>query len=180
MILNGGPCESGVESTVLDMLRPEPAILRPGGVTVEMIEKIIGTVQVYKRDFTDETLENAPTTPGMKYRHYSPDAQVIVIEYCNNKNEDPLARQLRIIAEQIEKAQSQGFKVGVLSVFKKIEAPISINLGYSANDVAKNLFMGLREMESLGVQIILVQGILEENEGMAVMNRIRKASSLQI
>ncbi|KAG2428242.1 hypothetical protein HYH02_014424 [Chlamydomonas schloesseri] len=82
LILDGGPCSCGVESTVLDGLRSPPAILRPGGVTREELVGYPGLegLQVYRKDFTDAALEAAPTTPGMKYRHYSPTAPVILLE----------------------------------------------------------------------------------------------------
>jgi len=82
LIIDGGSCNLGVESTVLDGLRTPPAILRPGSVTYEKLKKVKGmeTVQVYRRDFVDKKLEQVPTTPGMKYRHYSPDAAVVLIE----------------------------------------------------------------------------------------------------
>ena len=70
LVLDGGPCTCGVESTVLDALRAPPAILRPGGVTQEQLRALPGLegLQVYRRDFTDAQLEASPTTPGMKYR----------------------------------------------------------------------------------------------------------------
>lgn len=78
LIIDGGACSSGLESTVLDALRQPPAILRPGGVTYEQLRQLEGLagLQVYRRDFVDSQLEAAPSTPGMKYRHYSPDAKV--------------------------------------------------------------------------------------------------------
>jgi tRNA threonylcarbamoyl adenosine modification protein (Sua5/YciO/YrdC/YwlC family) len=78
LIIDGGACSSGLESTVLDALRQPPAILRPGGVTYEQLQQQEGLagLQVYRRDFVDSQLEAAPSTPGMKYRHYSPDAKV--------------------------------------------------------------------------------------------------------
>ncbi|KAG2423700.1 hypothetical protein HXX76_015090 [Chlamydomonas incerta] len=82
LILDGGACSCGVESTVLDALRSPPAILRPGGVTREDLMGYPGleALQVYRKDFTDAALEAAPTTPGMKYRHYSPTAPVILLD----------------------------------------------------------------------------------------------------
>lgn len=70
LVLDGGPCGCGVESTVLDALRSPPAVLRPGGVMFEQLVHLEGLhdLQVYRRDFVDEQLEQAPTTPGMKYR----------------------------------------------------------------------------------------------------------------
>lgn len=82
LILDGGSCDIGVESTVLDALRTPPAILRPGGLTYEALKAIKGmeNLQVYRKHFVDKELEMAPTTPGMKYRHYSPEAMVILID----------------------------------------------------------------------------------------------------
>ncbi|KXZ42995.1 hypothetical protein GPECTOR_108g190 [Gonium pectorale] len=82
LVLDGGPCTCGLESTVLDGLRSPPAILRPGGVTAERLASYPGLsgLQVYRRDFVDAALEAAPTTPGMKYRHYSPSAPVLLLD----------------------------------------------------------------------------------------------------
>ncbi|KAJ1660395.1 hypothetical protein IWQ61_000696 [Dispira simplex] len=82
LILDAGQCEWGIESTVVDGLRVPPAILRPGGVTLEQIREVAGfrDCQVYRKSFIDPQLELTPTTPGMKYRHYSPDAQVVLLE----------------------------------------------------------------------------------------------------
>jgi len=90
LIIDGGACNLGVESTVLDGIRTPPAILRPGSVTFEKLRVVPGmeNVQVYRRDFVDKKLEQVPTTPGMKYRHYSPDAEVILIESNVNSTDE--------------------------------------------------------------------------------------------
>ncbi|GBF98575.1 translation factor [Raphidocelis subcapitata] len=82
LVIDGGACGCGVESTVLDGLRSPPAVLRPGGVPVEALAALPGLerLQLYAREFTDASLEAAPTTPGMKYRHYSPSAPVLLVE----------------------------------------------------------------------------------------------------
>jgi L-threonylcarbamoyladenylate synthase len=171
MILDGGPCQSGVESTVLDALRPIPAILRPGGVTYEMIKSIIPNVQVYRKDFVDLQLENAPSTPGMKYKHYSPNCDVFVVEYRD------LQIQKSFIENLYQECVSKSQMVGILSVKLEKKYPLEIPLGENAADIAQNLFSALRSMEQKGVKVIIVQGIAELDEGLAVMNRIRKAAS---
>ncbi|MEW5316566.1 MAG: hypothetical protein WDW38_007933 [Sanguina aurantia] len=100
LVLDGGPCGCGVESTVLDGLRRPPVLLRPGGVTAERLSKVPGLehLQVYRRDFVDAALEAAPTTPGMKYRHYSPDAQVILI--------DPQAWHRRMLDQRLQSSSN--------------------------------------------------------------------------
>jgi len=81
LVLDGGACGCGVESTVLDGLRVPPAVLRPGGVSCEQLMALAGLegLQLYSREFTDAALEAAPTTPGMKYRHYSPAVPVVLV-----------------------------------------------------------------------------------------------------
>jgi L-threonylcarbamoyladenylate synthase len=81
-VVDGGACACGVESTVLDGLRRPPAVLRPGGITAEQLRGCAGMagLQVYQRDFCDAQLEAQPTTPGMKYRHYSPSAHLVLLD----------------------------------------------------------------------------------------------------
>lgn len=174
LILDGGPCSSGLESTVLDGLRDIPAILRPGSVTAEMLEKLLGQVDVYRRDFVDSALEAKPTTPGMKYKHYCPNAEVVVVEICRS-----VELQMEAIDVEIQHCLSKGLKVGVLLTGNQeiIGCATRLCLGNTAKEVAHSLFSHLRQMEKTGVNIIIVQGIAEEGEGLAVMNRIRKAAS---
>lgn len=171
MIVEGGSCESGVESTVLDCLRPQPAILRPGGVTAEELKFFLPDLVVYRKDFTDKNLEDNPTTPGMKYRHYTPNAKVVLVEFRGNIND-----QLLLIKSQFNLLAPRG-KVGVLSVVQQ-DFPLEINMGNTSLEIAKNIFSSLRKMEEFKVDYIIVQGILDANQGLAVMNRLRKAASI--
>ncbi len=175
MILDGGSCDSGVESTVLDGLRDPPCILRPGGVTYEMLVHYLPGLQVYKRDFTDVNLEETPSTPGMKYRHYSPNVPVILVELSTL---DPKA-QLVLLKREYEDRKDNS-KIGVLLALDEplqTDYPYQLSLGATPKQVAHSLFQRLREMENQGVDLILVQGIMEDDEGLAVMNRLRKAAS---
>ncbi|KAJ3000797.1 hypothetical protein HDV02_003599 [Globomyces sp. JEL0801] len=181
LVIDGGPCESGVESTVLDGLRTPPAILRPGGVTVETIRQYIPQVLVYRKDFVDAGLEAAPSTPGMKYRHYTPNAEVVVVEL--GADDGALARQEDVLHQQYIKYSTEGGQVGVLKVGGSQyypQYPLQFDLGVTANEVARNLFNGLRDLERNGANVILVQGITEASEGLAVMNRVRKAATTQL
>ncbi|KAG5460712.1 MAG: DHBP synthase RibB-like alpha/beta domain-containing protein [Olpidium bornovanus] len=194
MVVDGGPCDVGVESTVLDALRSPPAILRPGGVTYEQLAACKGLegLLVYSRDFVDATLEEAPTTPGMKYRHYSPDASVILFEPApGRRSRDSVAARLRKEVADLARAGSARF-VGVLLAADAPDAALEEDLaaagggsatvrtavlGSSPDAAARNLFAGLREMDASGVDVILVEGFPDEAAGMAVMNRLRKAAS---
>ncbi|KAG2211855.1 hypothetical protein INT47_004542 [Mucor saturninus] len=201
MILDGGACNVGVESTVLDGLRNPPAILRPGGLTYESLQHVRGMekLQVYKKHFVDTELEAAPTTPGMKYRHYSPEAKVILIDRLNNQDDNYDAKFNRVLREQVESVQNTGAvvsKIGILRTTQKGEEAVwetqsrlsnniecvSLQMGRSGHpeEVARGMFRGLRDLDERNVDLIFVEGISEEREGMAVMNRLRKAASVTL
>ncbi|TPX60228.1 hypothetical protein PhCBS80983_g01945 [Powellomyces hirtus] len=197
LVIDGGPCGGGVESTVLDGLASPPVVLRPGGVTVEMLKTIPGmeNLRVYKKDFVDSGMEAAPTTPGMKYRHYTPEAEVVVFELAQDTIEphtthcNPTQLRCAVNQEAIRLLNSTDHKIGILRTTpdpgpSDTDTPLSQNprieqiyLGASPDSVAKELFRALREMEHRKVGVILVEGVTEEREGLAVMNRIRKAAS---
>ncbi|KAF9103163.1 hypothetical protein BGX27_010696 [Mortierella sp. AM989] len=215
MVIDGGQCSFGIESTVVDGLRMPPAILRPGGVTFEQIRQIKGmeNIQVYKKHFTDAAMEQAPTTPGMKYRHYSPEAEVVLVEYIKPKDGSDSSLQsstkattgqYSLILKEIEKLKQEGKRrFGILRTSLTSQATAQINGNWSAErvngsfnnedviefplgqgskpeDVARELFRGLRFLDGQDVDCIFVEGISEEDEGLAVMNRVRKAASRTI
>ncbi|KAG0084235.1 hypothetical protein BGZ93_001333 [Podila epicladia] len=217
MVIDGGQCSFGIESTVVDGLRVPPAILRPGGVTYEQIKLVKGmeSVQVYKKHFTDVAMEQAPTTPGMKYRHYSPEAEVVLVEYIRpstskqeQENGGATTAQYSVIKNEIKRMREEGkSRFGILRTSfsnscastASISVPLNgasassiyytsdpsviefpLGQGSKPEDVARELFRGLRYLDSQKVDCIFVEGISEEDEGLAVMNRIRKAASRTI
>ncbi|KAG0328981.1 hypothetical protein BGZ99_003845 [Dissophora globulifera] len=200
MIIDGGQCSFGIESTVVDGLRVPPAILRPGGVTYEQIRQVKGmeTVQVYKKHFTDAAMEQAPTTPGMKYRHYSPEAEVVLVEYVGGAgsgagSSQATTGQYSAITKEIDRLKQEGkTRFGILRTSfdsalqsnssLQADGVIEFPLGQRSKpeDVARELFRGLRFLDSQHVDCIFVEGISEDDEGLAVMNRLRKAASRTI
>ncbi|KAJ3210967.1 hypothetical protein HK099_008141 [Clydaea vesicula] len=210
LILDGGSCETGVESTVLDGTANPPTILRPGGITWEMLKEVEGfeNVKIYQKSNTNvhENFELNPTTPGMKYRHYTPDAKVIVFlvnDYTTESNLklfNLIQEEIKKITENItndeEKVDFIKNKIGIMArgnrnyqeTFNDINIyRLELEQEGSTSDcenycnqlktIAKNIFNGLREMESLKMDYILVEGVVEENEGVAIMNRLKKAAS---
>jgi len=137
---------------------------------------------VYGKDNSDIDLISKPPTPGLKYRHYSPSAQVILIE-----GNDPIKMQNEIL-RQWKDYNSKGQKIGLIHTHQSsITLPeeilqdkklVLVVLGDDSNykEIAKGLFATLRDMDGLGVDVIIMEGISEEAEGLAVMNRIRKAA----
>lgn len=176
-ILDGGACDVGLESTVVDVNRSPPLILRPGGVTLEQLRMVLPSIQVYSKETSGVDLEEKPPTPGLKYRHYSPTATLLLYEGDSSK--------MRIRLEQDAAEQlKEGKKVGLIltssaPLSPHLSALHSVQLGDEAHplEVAKGLFAALRSFDDLGVELILMEGISEQNEGLAVMNRARKAAS---
>lgn len=199
IILDGGPCDVGVESTVVDGLGEDGHIrvLRPGGVTVEQIEEALREeggdhrVLVHKRDYTDEAMEAVPTTPGMKYRHYSPSVPVVLLQTRPPPN-GVTAPSTTAYFDSLFRRREHGpaLKVGVLCLddspfgrqVRALQHPqISVFSLGPANHLsvaARRLFDGLISLEQQqGVHFMLIEEMEERDEGLAVMNRVRKAAS---
>ena len=171
IILDGGACQFGVESTIIDVTVDVPEILRPGAITKEMLEEILGEVK-FAAAFTDK-----PRAPGMKYPHYAPKVPLTLIE----SNDE------RIFRREIKNLRTENKIVGVMAsdeLIKKLDAEkfIAVNYGKRGDlkTVAANLYESLRSFDKLPVQIILAEGVEDEGLGVAIMNRLRKAASCTI
>ena len=202
LILDGGPCRVGLESTVVDGLHADGNIrvLRPGGITVEDIERVllqdtknseqIPKVLVHKRDYADKAIESAPSTPGMKYRHYSPSVPVILLITRSDLHDNHIRVRFLEYAKSLRKDTK--LKIGVLaptdSVLWNHLLPIEnlewhrYPLGPVTNPslIAHRLFDGLLTLEQQGVHLMFIEEINEEREGLAIMNRVRKAAGESI
>ncbi|KAJ2464594.1 hypothetical protein GGI02_004949, partial [Coemansia sp. RSA 2322] len=167
-------------STARDSLgRLAPCVLRPGGVTVEALRSLGGDwalgLRVYRRDFACAALENAPTTPGMKYRHYSPTAPVLLVAA------GPAQRAATRAALCDLHARDAATKIGVVAL-DDVDAPagcaLIVHRVADARDLAHRIFALLRELDETDhVDAIVVQGVDDADEGLAVMNRLEKAAS---
>ncbi|OQA31564.1 MAG: Threonylcarbamoyl-AMP synthase [archaeon ADurb.Bin336] len=168
LIIDGGKCKVGLESTVLGLSNGKAVLYRPGKITKEELEKIIGEVELPSGQI------KVPSSPGMKYKHYSPKAEVILIEAKIDANEskDNFLGNVKKIG-----LNEDSNLIGVISFTKKIGFKNEFFFNNDVNLYAKNLFFALREFDKRGVEKIIVEGILDEGFGLAVMNRLRKAAS---
>lgn len=165
-LLDGGPTGVGVESTVVDCTGTLPMILRPGGVTKEQLEQVIGEV---KQDPALQHSKEQPRSPGMKYKHYSPEVPLWLIHGS--------AEELQ---QLIIQEQEKGKRIGVLAseqTAAKLNAPIIYSLGSNMSEIAKALYHQLRSFSSEAFDLIICEAFCEEGLGKAVMNRLRKAAS---
>ena len=179
VILDAGPTKIGVESTVLDLTTKPPQILRPGGVTYEELKEVLGDIIVHKAAKAKEDIPiDEVKSPGMKYRHYAPKAELIVVEGETDKI-------IKEINKLINEYSKMGRRVGVMATdetVKNYEMGIVKSVGSRSDlsTIARNLFRILREFDDEGVELILAEGVPEEGLGLAIMNRLRKASGYKV
>ena len=150
LILDGGQTDIGLESTVLD-LTGEPTLLRPGRVTLEELREVLGEVRVVETS-------DAPKSPGMKYRHYSPEAEVILADD---------------VQKEVSKFKELGKRVGAIS-FSEVNADVAFT-PKDYEDMARNLFRKMREFDK-EVDVIVIEKVPEAGIGLAIMNRLKKAA----
>ncbi|WP_440952462.1 L-threonylcarbamoyladenylate synthase [Methanococcoides sp. FTZ1] len=174
VILDGGPTEIGLESTVVDMTGDVPVILRPGHVTAENIRECVGDVRIGYKDRTLEEGEVA-RSPGMKYTHYSPKTSVILIE-------GDVEDVRKAIEEVVSECHQEGERVGLLMTeetaeFVKADEIYFLGKRDVPAQAARSIFMGLRHLDNTNLDLIVVDGTLnKEGIGAAVFNRLRKAA----
>jgi len=179
-ILDGGPAGIGVESTVVDLTRPVPVILRPGGVTPEVLRGIIGAVEIDPAGAASVTNSpgDRPRSPGLKYAHYAPRMPFVLVEGR------PEAVASKII-ELAGKHRSRGKRVGILSYqggrdFSSTGEVVVAGDREKPETVAAELYSALRRFDELGVDLVLAEGLRDNGLGLAVMNRLRRAAGGRI
>ncbi len=164
MILDGGPVAVGLESTVLDLSREPPAILRPGAVTQEDLEPLLGRVAMGRG------LEGKKRSPGTRYRHYSPRARVTLVEPGDRT----------AIARLVDQGVNEGKKVAVVarhfSSRRKTRAIVRI-MPQELEEYARQIFAVLRELDELAVDEIIIEKTEEKGIGVAIMDRLKRAAA---
>ena len=179
VILDGGSSNIGVESTVVDLSVDPPMVLRPGGTPFEALRQVFGDMRLHPFVQAEEEmpLGNA-RSPGMKHKHYAPKAEVILVE-------GSVPAVIAKVKSLSEFYKHKGAKVGVLATDETqtlYTADVVKSLGsrFNLQLVAHNLFRFLREVDAENVDVIIAEGVPSEGLGLAVNNRLRKASGYHI
>jgi L-threonylcarbamoyladenylate synthase len=178
-VLDGGSTQIGLESSVLDVNVDPPVLLRPGGTSLEALQKAIGEVKLHPFITAEAELPaEKARSPGMKHKHYAPKAQVILVEGV-------VPMIMRKVKELTSAYWMQDKRVGVLATDETAwayEADVVKSMGSRRNvdAMSPNLFRLLREFDNENVDVILAEGVPTEGLGLAVMNRLRKASGYNI
>lgn len=178
-ILDGGPTCIGLESTVVDFSSYPPEVLRPGGVSIKELRRVIEDITIHPFVLADkEMVIKKALSPGMKHKHYAPKATVLLVE-------GSLPSVVKKIKELTNYYRIEGLRVGILGTQETIDhysADVQKSLGsrFNLGAIAKNLFSILREFDFENVDIIIAEGVSDEGLGLAIMNRLRKAAGYNI
>jgi len=162
LIIDGGPVEYGLESTVVDCTTEPPVILRPGSITLEQLRSVIPEIEAAESD-------GPLRSPGMKYRHYSPTAPVVL--FIGNPRKTAAAME-RYQLEHKERTLGIIWHTGISPT-----ARLQYRLSFEPDLASPKLFFALRSIDENHPDEILVQGFDQKQTGVAIMNRLRKAAS---
>jgi L-threonylcarbamoyladenylate synthase len=162
MVLDAGPTTIGLESTVLDVTSDPPAILRHGGLSQEEIEKFLGPVQ------SGGTPDALRRSPGTRYRHYAPKAEVVVV---NRGDAESFKRAA---------AEHKGMRLACIvhtpAMIKIAQKNIEETMAFAEDSYARNIFAALRMLDMNDVEVIIVEAVDDTGLGRAVMDRLKRAA----
>ena len=178
MIIDGGAVGIGVESTIVDVSGPVPTLLRPGAVTLEMLRETLGQVEVDPAILGPVKGDVKPKAPGMKYRHYAPKADMVLVEGAMEDVVDYINREAA-------KAMGAGKRVGIICTRESRDLYPQgllevIGSRSQEETVAHNLFAVLRDFDDRQVDCIFSESFSGDQLGQAIMNRLCKAAGYHI
>lgn len=177
MILDGGQVGIGLESTIVDFTEEIPVVLRPGYISLEMLQETLGEVRMDKGLLiTDNSVH--PKAPGMKYRHYAPQAELAIVE-------GPTEKVISYINQMTEEASKKGLRIGIIAADEtaaryKNGVIRSIGSREEEETIAHHLYEVLRDFDGDGVSAIYSEAFYTPKMGQAIMNRLLKAAGHKI
>ena len=169
-IVDGGECEVGLESTVVRVVDGIPNILRPGKISPEDIKKAVGVVKIDEHILKNIEIDEKVLSPGMKYRHYAPKADCILVYSEDNK------KMIKKIQE-ITKKYTNPLVISCNENAKYYDVKNKILYGSkeNLNEIAQNIFKDLRKVDSFKPDIVIIEGVKNDGIGLAIMNRLIRA-----
>ncbi len=177
--IDGGRTRFGLESTIIDMSGDVPTLLRPGSITLEMLREAIGEVEVDPAIMKKPDEDTVAKAPGMKYKHYSPNVEIVVVQ----GEHDMVAMYIN---RCIEEAHKNSARVGVMAYNQVLPHISNADVMHSLGDInhrsyaASELFATLRMFETEGVKTVYAQDSGEGGIGLAISNRLNKAAGYKI
>ncbi len=172
LIVDGGPCRVGVESTIVDLTEDRPRLLRPGGITPEQLLEVLGDLVVDKAVTAQIDQDAVVKAPGMKYRHYAPACQVVIVAGSREK-----------AAQYIRSHYRSGDRVlcftEELPLYQGCD-PLSYGAEADIESLTAGLFSALRELDDPAVHLVYARCPVGGGMAYAVQNRLKKAASFHI
>jgi len=185
LILDGGPCPVGLESTVLDMTAETPTILRPGAITPEQLLSVLPAALVADSVLRPLKQGEKALSPGMMYRHYAPKGELVLVVGQPSRVRD---RCLHLYQQAVR----EGIAARVLifeehrplyaAFLENVDGGFIISLGFLSRPetVAQRLFSLLRRMDEEGAELVFCEAMAPSGVGLAIMNRLRRAASFRL
>ncbi len=178
LILDGGPCRVGLESTVLEMSGDAPAIVRPGGITLEMLKAVLPDVHVAETAMRALKTGETAVSPGMRHTHYAPKGELTLVEGTAEAVEAECK-------QRYQAAKAAGQTVCLLVAKERLpvyQGLVSYTLGslHAPETIAHTLFAALRQMDEDGIDVIICEAVDSAGIGLAVMNRLRRAADFRV
>ena len=171
-IIDGGKCDVGVESTIVDASGDVPVLLRPGGITFEMLKAVTPDIKADEHILKPVGADEQPKCPGMKYRHYAPEADVTVVEGAKEAVRGKIKQLLGEHSDTVN---------GVLTMYgSDYDNAVMISAGETNREYAKSLFSALRKFDELKVQYVFAEFCAQDGYGLAVRNRLYKAAGQKV
>lgn len=178
MILDGGAVGIGIESTIIDLTEETPMVLRPGYITPEMLAEVLGQEVIMDPGIIAADDTKKPKAPGMKYRHYAPKADMIIVDGEQQKVVDT-------INQFVQEKKTHGEKTAVIATDEtkdRYDADVVLSMGSRQDEdsIAQHLYKILRECDELEVGAIFSESFSTPRIGQAIMNRLLKAAAHQV
>ena len=171
-VVDGGPCTVGVESTILDLTCDPPRLLRPGGLPLEALEQLIGPIAVDKAVTGALAEGEQPKAPGMKYRHYAPQSEVVIVSGSREK-------AAAYIRRHCEKGDRVLCFAEELELYASCD-PLAYGSEADVNTLSAGLFAALRELDDPTVHKVYARCPVGGGVAFAVQNRLKKAAAFHI
>lgn len=167
-VVDGGACTVGVESTIVDLSGEMPRLLRPGGITPDMLRAVLGTLLIDKAVSAEVTADTVVRAPGMKYTHYSPAGQVIIV----TGSSEGAARYIKKRLTEADRVLCFSEEAGLYPR----EQAVPYGSEQQPETLARGLFAALRELDRADVKTIYARCPTDSGAGFAVANRLKKAA----
>ncbi len=169
-IIDGGECEVGVESTVVRVVDGIPNILRPGKISPEEIEKVVGSVKIDEHILKNIESNEKVLSPGMKYRHYAPKSNCVLVYSENNEK---MIKEIQELAKKY--VNPLIISCNENAEYYDVEHKILYGSKDNLNEIAQNIFKDLRKVDEFEPDIVIIEGVKEDGIGLAIMNRLIRA-----